>query len=207
MCVKGNAYFTELRSPFPLLAAASDEDEAALLLPEKEGEWILVGKESRDERLRADRQYRKHFLPIAFNTPSAGTADMKGFTFFVYKQSNKIGWNLAWQASNGSSSNGTYRRKTVKIDYPATNGAYPFVDLPKAYVFCSCGSQSSGETLYLCLVSLRVRLWDGEKVRGVWRYKGHNRFLIRRGLISMGFCPEGRSVFIPSYIQPNNKKR
>ena len=38
VCVKGNAYFTELRSPFPLLAAASDEDEAALLLPEKEGE-------------------------------------------------------------------------------------------------------------------------------------------------------------------------
>lgn len=78
--------------------------------------------------------------------------------------------------------------------------AYPFVDLPKAYVFCSCGSQSSDETLYLCLVSLRVRLRDGEKVRGVWRYKGHNRFLIRRGLISMGFYPEGRSVFIPSYI-------
>lgn len=84
-------------------------------------------------------------------------------------------------------------------------------------LFMLFGSQSSGETLYLCLVSLRVRLWDGKKVRGVWWYKGHNWFPIRRalstgpprrrGLISMGFCPEGRGVFIPSYIQPNNKKR
>ena len=76
------------------------------------------------------------------------------------------------------------------------------------------GSQSSGETLYLCLVSLRVRLWDGKKVRGVWWYKGHNGFPIRRALSTFRFKPRlpvrwfvcplySQKVLVPSLFLKN----